>query len=206
VRNLIRTHIQKRESNLLNFESPSGFKVFLEWTRDFERTDLNWSFRKGTRATIKLPKDWEYQSLQMAQWTTYLVKAHSIAPKLVINTGQTWIQLVPAGGALTWAENGSKHVQILGMEDKRQITFLVSSSAAGNLLPFQLVFIGTTNRYLSPRNKGRQMCEDVGWRLTYSNNHWSNLTTCKQFVEQILQPYRRKQVQEMGLDEETKLI
>jgi hypothetical protein len=32
------------------------------------------------------------------------------------------------------------------------------------------------------------------------------LTTCKQFVEHILQPYRRKQVQEMGLDEETKLI
>ena len=142
----------------------------------------------------------------MAQRTSYLVKAHSIAPELVINTDQTRIHLVPAGGARTWAEKGSKHVQILGMEDKRQITVSVSSSAAGNLLPFQLVFTGTTDRSLPPRNEGRQMCEDVGWHLTYSNNHWSNLTTCKQFVEQILQPYRRKQVQEMGLDEETKLI
>lgn len=92
------------------------------------------------------------------------------------------------------------------MEDKRQITVSVSSSAAGNLLPFQLVFTGTTDRSFPPRNEGRQMCEDAGWHLTYSNNHWSNLTTCKQFVEQILQPYRRKQVQKMGLDEETKLI
>ena len=142
----------------------------------------------------------------MAQRTTYLVKAHSIALELVINTNQTWIHLVPAGGARTWVEKGSKHVQILGMEDKRQIIVSVSSSATRNLLSFQLVFTGTTDRSLPPRNEGRQMCEDAGWHLTYSSNHWSNLTTCKQFVERILQPYRRKQMQEMGLGEETKLI
>ena len=206
MRNLIRTLIQKKEPNLLNFESPSEFRVSLEWTRDFVRTNLNWSFRTGTGEARKLLKDWEHQGLQMAQRTAYLVKAHSIAPELVINTDQTGIHLVPAGGARIWAEKGSKHVQILGMEDKRQITVSVFSSVARNLLHFQLVFRGTTNRSLPPRNEGRQMCEDVGWHLTYSSNHWSNLTTCKQFVEQILQPYRRKQVQEMGLDEETKLI
>ena len=167
---------------------------------------MNWRFRKGTRAARKLLKDWEHQGLQRTQRITYLVKAHSIAPELVINTDQTRIHLVPAGGARTWAEKGSKHVQILGMEDKRQITISVSSSTAWNLLPFQLVFTWTTNKYLPPRNEGRQMCEDIGWHLTYSINHWSNLTTCKQFVEQFLQPYRRKQMQEMGLDEETKLI
>jgi hypothetical protein len=46
MRNLIRTLIQKREPNLLNFESPSEFRISLEWTRDFGRTNLNWSFRK----------------------------------------------------------------------------------------------------------------------------------------------------------------
>jgi hypothetical protein len=74
-----------------------------------------------------------------------------------------------------------------GIEDKRQITVSVSSTAAGGLLPFQVVFTGLTQRSLPPRNSGRIGCEDVGWHLTSSNNHWSNLTTCQEFVERNFQ-------------------
>jgi hypothetical protein len=49
-------------------------------------------------------------------------------------------------------------------------------------------------------------CEDEGWHLTYSNNHWSNLQTCKDFVIHILEPYRQKQAKEMGLEKDAKLI
>ena len=206
VRTLIRTLIQKREPHLLDFQSPNGFRVSLEWTRDFVRTKLDWSFRKSTGAARKLPADWEQQGLNMAHRTAYLVKAHSIPPELVVNTDQTGIHLVPTGGTRTWAEKGSKHVQVLGMEDKRQITATLSSSATGQLLPLQIVFTGSTERSLPPRNAGRLMCEEAGWHLTFSANHWSNLTTCKQFVEAVLQPYRRKQVQAMGLDSNSKLV
>lgn len=104
----------------------------------------------------------------MAHQTAYLVKAHSIPPELVINTDQTGIHLVPTGGAHTWAEKGSKHVQVLGMEDERQITASLCSSAAGQLLPIQIVFTGATERSLPPRNAGRLFCEKAGWHQTFS--------------------------------------
>jgi hypothetical protein len=73
---------------------------------------------------------------------------------MVVNTDQTGIHLVPTGGAHTWDEKGTKHVKVHGMEDKRQITVAVSSSAVGTLLPFQVIFTRTTNRTLSPSNLG----------------------------------------------------
>jgi hypothetical protein len=142
----------------------------------------------------------------MSQRVAYLVKAHSIPPELVVNTDQTGIHLVPTGGAHTWVLKGSKNVLVHGNEDKRQITVSVSSTAAGGLLPFQVVFTGLTQRSLPPRNSGRIGCEDAGWHLTSSNNHWSNLTTCQEFVERILQPYRVQQTEVLQMDKGTKLI
>jgi hypothetical protein len=93
-----------------------------------------------------------------------------------------------------------------GMEDKRQATVTVSSSAAGTLLPFQVIFTGTTSRTLPPSNSGRRECEAAGWHLTFSSNHWSTLTTCQQFVVNILQPYRQQQIERLGLSQDSKLI
>jgi hypothetical protein len=90
------------------------------------------------------------------------MKAHSIPPKLVVNTDQTGIHLVPTRGVHTWALKGSKHVLVHGIEDKRQITVSVPLTIAGNLLPFQVVFIGLTQRSLPPRNNGQIGCEDAG--------------------------------------------
>jgi hypothetical protein len=146
VRGLIRTLIQKRVPYLLDNESQSGFKVSIPWTRDFVRTNLGWSFRKATGAARKLPKNWEDQGLQMVQRAAYLVKAHNILATMMVNSDQTGIHIVPLGGARTWAKKGSKHVLVHGIEDKRQITCTVSSTIAGELLPFQLIFTGSTDR------------------------------------------------------------
>jgi len=67
VKNLIRTLIEKKEPSLLKYKSTSGFRVFLPWTHDFVRTNLDWSFRKATRATKKLPSNWEHKGLEMVQ-------------------------------------------------------------------------------------------------------------------------------------------
>jgi hypothetical protein len=142
----------------------------------------------------------------MAQRAAYVVKAYSVSPSLMVNTDQTKIHLIPTGGARTWVEKGSKHVLVHGQDDKRQITVSISSSANGDLLPFQVIFTGTTSRSLPPQNEERLRCEEDGWHLTYNGNHWSNLKTCKLFVEKILQPYRLKRLLELNLDEDSKLI
>jgi hypothetical protein len=125
---------------------------------------------------------------------------------MVVNTDQTSIHLIPTGGAHTWDEKGTKHVKVHGMEDKRQITVAVSSSAVGSLLSFQVIFTGTTSRTLLPSNMGRRECEAARWHLTFSSNHWSTLSTCQQFVVNILQPYREQQIEKLGLSQDSKLI
>jgi hypothetical protein len=88
----------------------------------------------------------------MSYRVAYLVKLYSILRELVINTDQTGMQLVPTGRLHTWKRRSAKDVKILGIEDKRQITSYVSSSASGNLLPLQLVFTGTTPHCLPKIN------------------------------------------------------
>jgi hypothetical protein len=199
IQDIIKAIIRKEEPILLSNTSRIGFKVSIDWTRDFVKTKLHWSYRVATTAVQKLPLDWEAQGLKMSQRIAYLIKSYSIPDSMVINTDQTGIHLIPTGGAHTWDKKGTKHVKVHGMEDKRQVIVTVSSSAAGTLLPFQVIFIGTTNRTLPPLNSGRRECEAEGWHLTFSSNHWSTLTTCQQFVVNILQPYRQQQIERLGL-------
>ena len=160
--------------------------------RAFARNELNWYFRKTPTRASKLPKDWELQGFKMAQWIAYLVKCYNVTCELVVNTYQTKIHLVSEGGTKTWEEKGSKHVVVIGIEDKRQVTIVVTSSLSGNILHFQVIFTGTTSRSLPPMNLGRKTCEEIGWHIIYTSNHWSNLDSYKAFVEKIFQPYRLK--------------
>jgi len=52
-----------------------------------------------------------------------------------VNSDQTRVHLVPNGGERIWESKGTKHVQVLGLEDKRQMTMVVSLSTTGDLLP-----------------------------------------------------------------------
>jgi hypothetical protein len=112
-----------------------GFKVALEWTQDFMKTRVNWSYRAITISTGKLPQTWEQEGMAMAHRVAYLVKVYNILMCLVVNIDQTRVHLVPVGGDRTWETRGAKHVQVLGIEDKRQTIVIVSSSAKKSLLP-----------------------------------------------------------------------
>jgi hypothetical protein len=131
---------------------------------------------------------------------------------MMVNIDQTNIHIVPLGSARTWAEKGSKHVFVHGMEEKRQITCSLSSIVVENLLPIQLIFIGSTNRCLPPKNEGWQRVEVGGWHLTCSSNHWSIIDTCKASVENRVvwtlarppkipnRPSRPPDINQMGVD------
>lgn len=65
------------------------FKVSIEWTRNFMKHQLQWSYRRATTACGKLPLDWEDQGRMMALRVAYLIRAYDIPPALVVNTDQT---------------------------------------------------------------------------------------------------------------------
>jgi hypothetical protein len=142
----------------------------------------------------------------MVYYIAYLVKLNLIPPCLVVNTDQTRIHLVPTPGERTWESKGSKHIQVLRVEDKRQVTLVVSFTVNGNLLLEQVVFISTTHRSLPPSNEGKQKCINSSWDLTFSENHWSTLETTKDFVRKVLFAYLHKQIQQLDLQENQKLV
>ena len=152
----IKALIQKREPQLFEDEE---FKVSTKWTRVFIKFELNWSYRAATTTAGKLPDDFELQGLTMVQRCVYFIKVHNIPQSLVVNSDQTGIHLVPTGGARTWDTKGIKQVSVYGLEDKRQVTVVVSSAATGEVLPFQVVFQGLTSRALPPLKQWQtRMC------------------------------------------------
>ncbi len=59
-------------------------------------------------------------------------------------------------------------MQMLVLEDKRQMTMVVSSSATKDLLPCQIVFTSSTPKTLPPNNKRKTDCINDGWDLTFN--------------------------------------
>jgi len=136
----------------------------------------------ATITVSKLPPNLLTQGYTMAYKVVDLVKAYSIPPTFVVNNGQNGIHVVLNGAERTWEPKGTKDMQVLGPEDKRQITTVVSSSATRDLLPPQIVFTNrTTLKSLPPNNQGKTNYIKDDWDLTFSESHWSSLETTKKF-------------------------
>jgi len=63
------------------------------------------------------------------------MKVYNIPPALIVNNDQTSVHHIPTTRERTWENKGLKHIQILRVEDKRQITMVISLVANGFLLP-----------------------------------------------------------------------
>ena len=70
-----------------------------------------------------------------------VVEMAEIPKDLVVNWDQTAIKYVPVS-EWTMEKVGSKHVEISGLQDKRQITAVFAGSLSGEFLSIQLVYQG----------------------------------------------------------------
>ena len=112
-----------------------------------------------------------------------------IPKDLIINFDQTGINYVP----VTMEQEGTKRVELVAKDDKRQITAVFAASFTGDFLPPQLVYQDKTEWCL-PRF---QFPSD--WNITFSPNHWSNELTMKEYFEQIILPYINKKREDLKL-------
>ena len=87
----------------------------------------------------------------------------------------------------------SEEGKIAGVDDKRQITAVFAASLAGDFLPVQLIYKGTTPRCLPA------VTFPQGWHATFSPNHWANENTMVDYVDRILVPYIQKKRSELKL-------
>ena len=200
IRGLMIATILHEEPSILErkFHDESTFRVSDAFVRRWLHSALGWSLRKGTRAAQKLPVDWENQCEKSAIRKAYLFKEYDIPAESYANSDQTQ-RLYAAGNKLTYAETGAKQVSVIGGDEKRAFTVLVTITAAGLMLPFQAIYQGKTDRSCpSPKspdgNTKTPNYDDAitaGFRFEHSGSgtYWSNQKTMRLFVDNTLAPY-----------------
>ena len=111
------------------------------------------------------------------------VTMKEIPAELILNWDQTGIKVVPSS---TWTmeERGVKRVEMVGVNDKRQITAVFCGSLTGDFLPVQVIYKGKTPR-CHPH-----FTFPPGWHITHSPRHWSTEQTMVEYVEHIIVPYQ----------------
>ena len=119
------------------------------------------------------------------------VTMEEIPPHLILNWDQTGIKNIPCS---TWTmeRQGAKRVQMVGVNDKRQITAIFCGILLGDFLPVQLIYKGKTPR-CHPHFEFPS-----GWHITHSPKHWSTEQTMLQYVEHIILPYMEKVRETLG--------
>ena len=118
-----------------------------------------------------------------------------IPDDLVLNWDQTGIHYVPVSD-WTMEKTGSKRVEIVGANDKRQIISAVfAGTKSGKFLPPQLICQGKTPKCLPPTDH-----VPSNWDITFTENHWANEMTVMRYLERILFPYVEAKRAELHLD------
>ena len=98
--------------------------------------------RKATTAKSKYaPEDFAALKRDFLNDVAAVVTMEDVPPELVLNWDQTGIHLVPAS---TWTmdKEGSKCIEVSGVNDKRQITAVFCGTLTGDFLPLQLIYKG----------------------------------------------------------------
>ena len=84
------------------------------------------------------------------------------------------------------AAQGSKRIEVAGLDDKCQITATFAASLDSTFLPVRLLYQGKTKR-------SHPKCTFTDrFNIFHTPNHWANEETCHRFMEKIIFPYIRK--------------
>ena len=139
--------------------------------------------RKGTTSKSKdTVEDFERRKDDFLEQVRAIVVMEDIIPDLIVNWDQTALSIVPAS-RWTLEKKGTKRVELIGINDKRQITAVFCGSLSGNFLPLQVIYQGKTPRchpcYQFP----------LDWHITHTPTHWSTEETMKMYLHKILFPY-----------------
>ena len=175
--------------------SDFGGPITLEkdWARSVLQR-MGFSKLRATSTSKVTPTDLEELKKNYIIDIYSIVKMEDIHDSLIINWDQTGMKIVPTA-SWTMEKKGTKWVEIAATDNKRQITAVFGCSIAGDFLPIQLIYKGTT-----PRCRPKNVDFPKDWDLTYSANHWSNESTMIDYVNHVILPYVSQKRKELGLD------
>lgn len=156
---------------------------------------MNFVKRKGSTAKSKdTVADFNECQKAFLHEVVATVEMEDIPAELILNWDQTGIKIVPSSN-WTMELQGSKRVEMIGTNDKRQITALFCGNILGDFLPLQLIYKGVSNR-CHPRYEF-----PADWDITHSPKHWSTVSTMIQYINNIVFPYVQSGRERLGCED-----
>ena len=119
--------------------------------------------RATTKSKVSI-EDFQEKKDQFLIDVKTIVTLEEVPLELIINWDQTAMHYIPVSSWTMEAE-GSKRVEINGIDDKRQITAVFACSMDGSFFPMQLVYQGKSQKC----HPSFQFPND--WHITHSPNH-----------------------------------
>ena len=144
--------------------------------------------RGNTKAKVSII-DFEKIKAQYLFDIKVIAEMDDIPPELIVNWDQMGIEYIPVS---SWTMTPRK-VEIIGKDDKCQITGVYGCSLSGDFLLVQLIYQGKTKKCLP------SVTFPSDWNITFSENHWSNKSTMIEYITQLLLPYIDRKKKELKL-------
>ena len=162
------------------------------WAKSILRR-MDFVNRKGIKAAKKLPENFLQVKADFLERVAAVIEEYSIPPQLILNLDETGLPIIPVS-EWTLSCKGQAQVPVIGLEDKRQITAVLTCSVTGKLLPPQLLYQGKTTRCHPAK-----VAFPPEWDIWHSESHWSTHETIKRLVGTVLVPYTEKIKEQLGL-------
>ena len=138
--------------------------------------------RKATTAKSKLAS-MDFAQLKKSFRADVVATAtmEEIPAKFILNWDQTGIKIVPSS---TWTmeRKGANRVEMVVVNDKRQITAIFCGALTGDFLPVLLVYKGKAP-HCHPH-----FGFPSGWHITHSPQHWTTEQAMLQYIDHIILP------------------
>ena len=119
--------------------------------------------------------------------------------EIILNFDQTALGFT-APNRSTFTGKGVHSVPSANVDDKRQITATFCVNIVGDFLPVQLIYGGVTDK-CHPKVKFPE-----SFRITHSQNHWSNEDIVMEYLKKIIFPYIKSKRQALKLPENAKAL
>ena len=155
--------------------------------------------RKGTKSAKHSPEELDKIKPKFHRRIARRVRKFGVPDELIINWDQTGVEVIPSGN-WTMHKKGDKQVDVKGIDDKRQYTALLACTLAGEMLPPQIIYQGTTERCHA------NVVFPDDWDIWHSPTHWSNSETMDRYLDKIILPYVKKTQERLGTDAQPLLI
>ena len=180
-------------------ENGGSITLTTKWARGVLKS-LDWVKKRYTTAKTEMnPALYEELTFYWKRKIANVIFEHKIQKEMILSFHQTALGF-PAQNKFTFTGKVVHSVPIANVDNQRQITATFCVNTVGDFLPVQLIYGGVTDK-CHPKVKFPE-----SFRITHSQNHWSNEDIVMEYLKKIIFPYIKSKRQALKLPENAKAL